>query len=811
MAGDLSRLVPTSNPNDLVEVQETTFSIDVQGRYICSTWDEAVNNGGVQFDAVIIGAGMFGAYCAEKIYRNSGLRVLVLDAGPYLVSEHVQNLARIGLNAAGAVRVASNQDDPGGRERVWGIPWRSQVPFPGLAYCLGGRSLYWGGWSPRLTSADLANWPPEIAAFLQNAAQQNDEYEVTEKETGVFDRTDYIMGALYDRLKSRSEAIVTAGVPFIDKIEAPPLAVQGKPPASGLFSFDKYSSAPILADAIREAANAPNWRRRLFFVPRAHIVRLTGAGDSVTRLEVYENGRPRFLDVPATCAIVLACGTIESTRLAMESFGTPLMGRNLMAHLRSNTVVRIKRSALGGGLPTALEAAALLIRGSTPQGRFHLQVTAAAVTGADSEATMWRMVPDVDLLGQMLASQDAEKIVITFRGIGEMHGSGDPTLSKVTGTAPSWTDLSPDQLDEFGVRRAWVNLVPTQEDLALWRTMDDAALAFAQKLAGGASNIEYFYNANGSLNAPGAAWQSAPPPPSASSDRNDPANKVRDGVGTTHHEAGTLWMGTSPASSVTDLNGRFHTKHNVYVAGPALFPALGSANPSLTALTLARRTAKAIASSSIQLQPGFRSIGSGGTAGWRMAGFGSFMELGANIIESVDGIGLLWFTEEEFDDFLLRVDWRASDKFDNSGVFIRFPSLGSSDPANDWKLAVDKGYEIQIDDRGFNPDTGALDDPKHQTGAIYGFAAASHLASSAVGQWNTFEIEARGQDIRVTLNGSLVSQLTGDGSRPTKGHIGLQNHHPGSRVQFRNIQIESLRVVAPAGALRSTTGAGVRK
>ena len=810
MAGTLPRLVPSSNSNDLVEVQDTAFSIDVQGRYICSTWDEAVNNGGVQFDAVVIGAGMFGAYCADKIYRNSGLRVLVLDAGAYLVSEHVQNLARIGLNAAGAARVASNQDDPGTRERVWGIPWRSQVPFPGLAYAVGGRSLYWGGWSPRLTPADLANWPPEIAAFLQSASQTGDEYEHTEKETGVFDKTDYIMGPLYERLKSRSEAIVTAGVPSITGVEEPPLAVQAKPPASGLFSFDKYSSAPILADAIREAAGAPDWRRRLFLVPRAHVVRLTGTGDMVTRLEVYENGRQRFLDLPPTCAIVLSCGTIESTRLAIESFGTPLMGRNLMAHLRSNTVVRIKRSALGGGLPTQLEAAALLIRGATAQARFHLQVTAAAVTGADSEATMFRMIPDIDLLGQMLASQDADKIVLTFRGIGEMRGSRDPSLSKATGTPPSWMDLSPDQLDEFGMRRAWVNLAPTQEDLALWRTMDDAALAFAQKLAGSASNIEYFYNQNGSLNAPGATWHSAPPPPSTSADRNDPANKVRDGVGTTHHEAGTLWMGAAPADSVADLNGRLHHQRNVYLAGPALFPTLGSANPSLTALTLARRTAAAITTSALQLQPGFRSIGTGGMAGWRMAGLGGFMELGGDIIESIDGIGLLWFATEEFDDFLLRVDWRASDKLDNSGVFIRFPALGNSDPANDWKLAVDKGYEIQIDDRGFNPDNGALDDPKHQTGAIYGIAAASHLASNPVGQWNTFEIEARGQDIRVRLNGSLVSQLTGDGSRPTKGHIGLQNHHPGSRVQFRNIQIEPLSVTAPTGALRSTTSATVK-
>jgi hypothetical protein len=56
-------------------------------------------------------------------------RVLVLDAGSFLVSEHVQNLSKIGLNTGGAVQVASNTQDPG---VVWGLPWRSQVPFPGL-------------------------------------------------------------------------------------------------------------------------------------------------------------------------------------------------------------------------------------------------------------------------------------------------------------------------------------------------------------------------------------------------------------------------------------------------------------------------------------------------------------------------------------------------------------------------------------------------------------------------------------------------------------------------------------------------------
>src|SRR5712691_867871 len=98
----INRLVET---NQAVEVQDTTFTIDVLGRYVCSTWDEATANGGIGFDAVVIGAGMFGAYCAEKIYRNANVRVLVLDAGCLLVTEHVQNLSRMGLNPGGAVKV----------------------------------------------------------------------------------------------------------------------------------------------------------------------------------------------------------------------------------------------------------------------------------------------------------------------------------------------------------------------------------------------------------------------------------------------------------------------------------------------------------------------------------------------------------------------------------------------------------------------------------------------------------------------------------------------------------------------------------
>lgn len=73
---------------------------------MCNTWEEATANGTRQCDAVAIGPGMFGGYCAEKIFRlgeANGLKVLLLDAGPFLVPTHVQNLPSIGLNVEGAI------------------------------------------------------------------------------------------------------------------------------------------------------------------------------------------------------------------------------------------------------------------------------------------------------------------------------------------------------------------------------------------------------------------------------------------------------------------------------------------------------------------------------------------------------------------------------------------------------------------------------------------------------------------------------------------------------------------------------------
>src|SRR5688500_10915533 len=102
----ITQLVASDKPCPGADVQETTFSLDAVARFVCNTIDEvqaAQEQGAFAFDAVVIGSGMYGAYTAAKIFeraRRADLperpRVLVLEAGPFLISEHFQNLTRMG-------------------------------------------------------------------------------------------------------------------------------------------------------------------------------------------------------------------------------------------------------------------------------------------------------------------------------------------------------------------------------------------------------------------------------------------------------------------------------------------------------------------------------------------------------------------------------------------------------------------------------------------------------------------------------------------------------------------------------------------
>lgn len=793
--------------------EKTTFTRDVLGRYLANTWTEAVQSTSARpdarpFDVVIVGGGSFGSVLAESLfYRDAQAkrhRILVLEAGLLGAPEHVQNLPVLGLAVPGATSIAELRflgQDGQPRQEVWGLAWHSATKFPGLAYCLGGRSLYFGGWSPRLLPAETAAWPAAVLADLEGRF-----FDEAARQIGTSEANDFIFGPLHTALRQQlfdGIAGITGAVPLaelplhldevpageeeISRLEAP-LAVETRT-RPGCFPINKFSALPLLLKAARAAqgeSNGDDVKKRLMVVPDVHVTRLVTEGGRVTRIETQHGS----LALPEGGAVILAAATVESARLALLSFpevpNAGRVGQNLLAHLRSNLTIRIPRTSIAGLSPAVQElaASALFLKGRHTYadgslGHFHLQITAAGLDrmGSDSEAELFKKIPDIDTFDKFRSATDTH-VVLTLRGIGEME----------TENPQSFVRLDPEP-DEFGVPRAFVALAASARDRELWDVMDQAADDAALVFAGGA-DYEVQTGAGFLTVAAGQSPRSA----LAFAAR-------RDGLGTTHHEAGTLAMGEDPTRSVTDVDGRFHHVANAYALGPALFPSTGSPNPMLTGVALARRMAERLSSPGPVFAPGggFTALFDGVDASaWRMAGEGRFSSAGG-ILEAVpgNGLGLFWHTVPTPADFTLILEWMRTREDDNSGVFLRFPHPDGKGYQNTAWVGVDYGFEVQIDEKA-RPD-GA---PEHRTGAIYGQPGQTLTPRAALppGQWNTFEIRVLGQDYTVRLNGEPVTAFTfvpgSDPAHPDRGlpsaagaprFVGLQAHT--GRVLFRNIRI----------------------
>lgn len=957
----LNRLFDSGVPLPPPDVQSTTFSVDGLARFTCNTWDEVIAaQGDASFDVIVVGSGMYGAYTASKLFElgrrmadeSRAPRVLVLESGPFLITEHIQNLTRRSTPLGGLV--AEPLVEPG---------QTNEGSFVTHSRCVGGKSLFWGGWAPRFEAEDLDRldtdgrrlWPQEIKDYLNQSGWPGG-YALCETEIGTEPVQDFINGPLYDALKSRAETVLANGdVPALKAVQPPPIAVQGESPGSGLFSFDKFSSLPLLLDSIREdceLGSAGNTARRLFLVPNAEVLRLETAGGRVHQVVVAladpadprNRARARVvrLNLKSSAMVILAGNTINSTRLALNSFPRPaplnsngeLMGRNLMYHARSNYVWRIKRSALNlpPPDPSRIKTAALHITGAAPTpggniGRFHFQFYAAPnmdvpmFPGAsrDPERFLYQMIPNTEDLQSVLEAQQGlgnDRVVVGIRTVGESFGNRTSAVGSDAGA--SWMNVSPfggngddvylENGSELRIPKSYVNMVKGSEDAAVWAAQDQAAFDFIDALAaqgqggtGGtgplpATSIEVLAQVpvntipdNGYLmeNTPGGRFfigrfngqfrvlegtcthegcfvnwvpgqgvftcpchtaefaidglnVSGPPPTplyrpdfrvvngtlEVTRDQSGTTDVEfmgggADGIGTTYHECGTLWMGSDPATSVTDTHGRFHHITNACCVDQALFPMAGSANPVLTGIALSRRIADSIIQRYVPVdftgvEAGFESLYSGDFAadGWEIAPGGSsnFFDvadpdhpvLGAGVDTRSPALGVLRYTGDTFGDFILRLDWRAFDIHANSGVFVRMPA----------PVALDSDFynstiEVQIDEHGRDSGNDIYGSPLHKTGAVYGVFPA-RLWSAKVVQprdtgsapcWNSCEIEVNGRNIAVRINGltvaggELAPLLTMDApaagmTKREAGFIGLQCHT--EVVQFRNIRIKRL-------------------
>lgn len=166
------------------------------------------------------------------------------------------------------------------------------------------------------------------------------------------------------------------------------------------------------------------------------------------------------------------------------------------------------------------------------------------------------------------------------------------------------------------------------------------------------------------------------------------------------------------------------------------------------------------------------------TTGWTHRGGGRFFFEDGTLV-AADGPGHL-FSEGPHTDIELRALVRiaepketGADRTGNSGIYFR--TVPRPEDPNTWPL----GYEAQLD----HHDTRA----KNYTGCIYDEAgAAPGKPVSRDGVWFDYRILAVGNHVRTWINGTPMVDAKLD--KHASGLVAFQTHHPGNRVEFRDVR-----------------------
>ena len=133
--------------------------------------------------------------------------------------------------------------------------------------------------------------------------------------------------------------------------------------------------------------------------------------------------------------------------------------------------------------------------------------------------------------------------------------------------------------------------------------------------------------------------------------------------------------------------------------------------------------------------------------------------------------------DRELADFIFDVDWRFTPRGPeetryNSGVGARLSKYGEI-----W-------YQAQTGLKG-----GYLFGVNFMDGALQPFNLSKEMKENRVkpaGEWNHYEVTARGDRLTLSVNGEVVNELPNVGLR--RGYIGLEAE--GFEVTFRNLKLQ---------------------
>jgi hypothetical protein len=167
-------------------------------------------------------------------------------------------------------------------------------------------------------------------------------------------------------------------------------------------------------------------------------------------------------------------------------------------------------------------------------------------------------------------------------------------------------------------------------------------------------------------------------------------------------------------------------------------------------------------------------------------------EGGMLVVSSREGAHGNLYTDKEYSNFIFRFEFQLTPGA-NNGLGIHAPLEGDAAYVGKELQILDNTAEIYKDLK-----------PYQYHGSVYGIIAAKQGFLKPVGEWNYQEVVVKGDDVKITLNGTVI--LEGNMKEASKNGTADHNDHPGllrhkgyigflghgSELKFRNIRIKEL-------------------
>jgi choline dehydrogenase-like flavoprotein len=258
------------------------------------------------YDVIIIGSGMGGGVLADAL-SDRGARTLVLDAGGLWFPVHMCELPRSEINLP-------ERDELGHYSREHGTELTRGVHFN-----MGGRSIYWSGLIPRMSNWEMQDrWPEAVRRYLT---------EPDEDGLSGYDRAEKLMrkgktlGPFQVRVRDHLEKALGSEFNVIDlprSLHQPYLDDQGNLQNVLEKPTGVFSTTDLLLDSLgfNGRAGRDNLRINLHHLATQIVKSDQKATAVVCQDLTHTVKRERTYHGKY---IVLACGSLESAKLALNS------------------------------------------------------------------------------------------------------------------------------------------------------------------------------------------------------------------------------------------------------------------------------------------------------------------------------------------------------------------------------------------------------------------------------------------------------------------------------------------------------------